>query len=165
MKTSKKVFQSIVWHRMLVIIYFEINCIMKFSSWKEIRRPQIKVSKSWEQYLEFSLLPKIEKKISENSQELIKVFLKPVWKIYSWTTISLQHVWHKPLLHVSYLPIQVLKTSLGIKVFMIMKLDFLCFLCPKLCILYLCNLSCLIQSKYVLISQMKVFIIWLILHP
>ena len=26
--------------------------------------------------------------------------------------MSLQHVWHRPLLHVSYLPIQVLKTSL-----------------------------------------------------
>ena len=34
-------------------------------------------------------------------------------KICSWTTISLQYVWHRPLLHVSYLPIQVLKTSLS----------------------------------------------------
>ena len=36
---------------------------------------------------------------------------------------------------------------------MIMNLDCLSFLYPQLCKLYLCILSCLIQSKYVLISQ------------
>ena len=45
-------------------------------------------------------------------------FLVTSYILLSWnienllqTTISLQHVWHRALLHVSYLPIQVLKTQ------------------------------------------------------